>query len=663
MSIKLHIALDLGGDSLKVAFAYAAAGGKITYGKFSVADSLVRIAFPALAYYDEVNETWLYGEEVDYQYDSSFTTVVKIKELMSFLSSDKTKSYYEGNHFPKFYFPKRENILDDYEASIRAEKTFVAKNSTPKSVCEGFFEHVKKMIRTQIKAMEKAKKMTFEDRFTVSLVHPPKSTKSHIEELSRLVKKTFGADPYKILSSTKALGMFAKYRNAISKGDNLVIFDMGEEAISVAKVTLSPENSLIVDGVEGHMTPLPIGGVNVDDAIADCVQGNITERHPIGMEAGTDFREEILVSKQYQFMKNVKNAKTILSRFSGPDNVFANGVPVGIHYEVYIQSLFTHADLCRSIGTKSNDGIAKQISDYIISELKMPLNSGLTSDDAVAKKNPAAQHGYVVLSGGLSETYSLKEFIEARISAEFPGLKVITFDDNKDEGDDFTILSYEDSAYAPAVGGAMVALNNDDVKTVLSLSYGTWVNCDGVRCLDIFVDRGKVLSKSNAFTLEYGFGGTVKGERLYSTTVTHRDIKVGTYNGQKLDIRVDKNGKKYLRIGEEQNDPFRDSVKDLIHLQTVVGGDDATICAKYDGHEVAAMYDERHSTRVKVTVSQGISVDEDGKIAPTYGVHSSSRLQRIRVDCVESRYSPSGTLLAGDLVIEGPQEEIAANQS
>lgn len=203
----------------------------------------------------------------------------------------------------------------------------------------------------------------------------------------------------------------------------------------------------------------------------------------------------------------------------------------------------------------------------------------------------------------------------------------------------------------------MVALHNDDVKTVLSLSYGTWVNCDGVRCLDIFVDRGRVLNKSNAFTLEYGFGGTVKGERLYSTTVTHRDIKAGTYNGNKLDIRVDKNGKKYLRIGEEQGDPFRESVKDLIHLETVVGDDQATISAQYNGHEVAAMYDERGSTRVKVTVSQGISVDEDGAISPTYGVHSSSKQQRIRVNCVESRYNPSGSILAGDLTIVGPEEK------
>ena len=123
-----------------------------------------------------------------------------------------------------------------------------------KSVCEGFFAHVKKMIRSQINAMGKRHNISFDDHYTVSLVHPPKITKSHIEELSRLVKKTFGSEPYKVLSSTKALGMYAKYRNVVSRGDNLVIFDMGEEAISVAKVTLSNEGSLIVDGVEGTLS-------------------------------------------------------------------------------------------------------------------------------------------------------------------------------------------------------------------------------------------------------------------------------------------------------------------------------------------------------------------------------------------------------------------------
>jgi hypothetical protein len=662
MAIKLNISLDLGGDSLKVAYAYDTAGGKTVYGKLSSADSLVRIAFPALAYYDEETGKWLYGEQVDQQYDSSFTTVVKIKELMSFLSTEQTQQFYVGNNFPKFYFPKKVSILDDFERSIKEEKTFFVKGSSPQSVCESYFEHVKKMIGGQIKALEKARGVTFENKYTVSLVHPPVMSKAQIAELSRIVKKIFGSEPYKVLSSTKALGMYAKYRNVIAKGDNLVIFDMGEEAISVAKVMLSPENSLIVDGVEGHMEPLAIGGVTIDDAIASFVQQDMTERHPIGVDAGS-LHEDMLVSKQYQFMKSVKNAKTVLSRFSGPDCVFANGAPIGIHYEVYIKKLFTHLDLCKCIGTKSNDGVAKQISDYIMSELEMPLNSGLTSDATKVKSDASAQHGYVVLSGGLSETYSLKEYIEARIDAEFKGLKVITFDDNKVEGDNFTILSHEDSAYAPAVGGAMVALHNDDVKTVLSLSYGTWVNCDGVRCLDIFVDRGRVLSKNNAFTLEYGFGGTVKGERLYSTTVTHRDIKAGTYNGQKLDIRTDKNGKKYLRIGEEQGDPFRDSIKDLFHLQTVTGGDDAVIRAMYKDHEVASMYDERGSTRVKITVTQGIAVDEDGKIAPTYGVHSSSKLQRIRVNCVESKFNPSGSILAGDLTIEGPSEKFGVKQS
>ena len=70
----------------------------------------------------------------------------------------------------------------------------------------------------------------------------------------------------------------------------------------------------------------------------------------------------------------------------------------------------------------------------------------------------------VFISGGLIETYSLKPYIEKKLAKQFKNVKVLTFEDTLAGGDDFSILSFEDSVYAPAVGCAMVSLKNIEIK-------------------------------------------------------------------------------------------------------------------------------------------------------------------------------------------------------
>ncbi len=665
MAVQLHVSLDLGGDSLKIAYAYQDSYKKIKYGKLNATDSVISVAYPALACYDDENKCWIFGEEVDLYSDRSFEKIVKIKELMSLLSKKGTDKYYLDHHFPKFYFPQRINIFDDFAKSIADQKTFTDPKNTPKSVCQNFFAHVKNMVDKRVAKLSINDGVEFSPKYNIAIVHPPKSTKEYIAELESLIKNAFGTVPSKILSSTKALGMYAKHRGVIKRDDNMLIFDMGEESISVNKITLTKSDTLVVDGVEGHVAPLDLGGINIDYAIADYVESDMHNRDAVGApgSASNDkLHEDALVSKQYLFMKSVKKAKTVLSKEHDINSVFRTGAPIGIYYEVYVQKIFTHQNLRDCIGTSNNTGIAKQISDYILKELSMPLNRGLTSKKEFSE-NGLSQHGYVVLSGGLSETHSLKEYIEKSIHNSFPNVDVITFDDKRKTNDGFTILSHEDSAYAPSVGGAIVALNNDDIHTVLSLSYGTWVNCDNTRCLDIFVDRGRVLSKKNAFTIEYAFSGTVVGERLYSTIVTHTDINAGSIGSKRLDIKTDRSGKKYLRIGEETGDPYRKGIKDVIQLQTVAGGDNATIAAYYKGHEVEAIYDERGIDKSSITVTQGIAVDDEGRIACTYGVFEPKKSQRIRIRCKEYKYTPSTAITAGELKIVGPNIIVVAEQN
>lgn len=658
MAKELNVALDLGGDSLKIAYAYEEKRGKVVYGKFTVSGSSSRVAYPALAFYDDQKGGWIYGEDVDHQKNVSFVKLVKIKDLLNLLLEEKNEPYYSKNHFPKFFFPKIAEAFDDFEAAVNEEKTFTEKK-TPKEVCEGFFRHVKGLVDHCISKLSQKTDLVFDTKLRISIVHPPKVNERYLGELSRLVKKAFGVAPFKILSSTKALGMYAKHKNLIEVNDSLVIFEMGEEDISVAKVFLGEGGDLFVDGVEGHVEPLHVGGVNVDYAIAEFIEGEIKERDTVGTPAVNSQKpghiyEDALISKQYLFMKNVKKAKTILSCELDEDSVFENGVPVGIHYELYIQRNFSRAALMNSIGTATDSGLALKMAEHILEELGKPLNIGLTSDPQKAANDPMLDHGYVVLSGGLAETYSLKKYIESKIHNAFPDVDVMTFSEKPTEQNDFSILSHEGSAYAPAVGGALVSLYNDEIKTILSYSYGTWVNCNGIRCLDIFVDRGRVLSPENAFTIDYGFSGKVTGERLYSTVVTHRDIEKGFFRGQKLDIITDRNGKRYLRIGEESNDPFRDRIRHLYRLETVAGGDDAVISTFYLNNEVSDIYDERHNSTY-VTVTQGIKVDSNGKISPHYGINPSCKSKRIYIKCYNNLKTPRVSIFAGDLEIRGPK--------
>ena len=79
----LNIALDLGSDTLKAAFAYVDDDGAAHCGKL-VGDSFsTRVAIPAVARYDENKKEWRYGDDVGRGDAKSFVTVVKIKSLLS----------------------------------------------------------------------------------------------------------------------------------------------------------------------------------------------------------------------------------------------------------------------------------------------------------------------------------------------------------------------------------------------------------------------------------------------------------------------------------------------------------------------------------------------------------------------------------------------------
>lgn len=658
-----NLSLDLGGDSLKIAYAYTTQAGEFKYGKITASDSLVRVAFPAVAFFDDESGSWIYGNMVDRQSNTSFVKVVKIKDLLSLLQNEDNAVYYDDKNFPKFFFPRNANAFDDFAQAIKENKTFVTE-LTCREVCQNFFRYIKLIVDQGKNALEKKNSIKFRDT-NISVIYPPKANKPYINELVRLVTEAFGIVPCKILSSTKALGTYVKHMKKINVDHNLLVFDMGEEDISVSKIFVNSDGELFVDGIEGHMAPLHIGGINIDYAIAEYTQNEIRERDTVGTpSSGSNVSghvyEDALITKQYLFMRSIKKAKVILSLPSDEDSVFVHGAPIGIFYELFIQRNLTHEMIADCIGTANNTGLAKQILNYITEELRKPLNSDLTSNATLAREEPIYDYGYIVLSGGLSDTFSLKQYIEAHLQRDFPDLKILDLSTFSSGEDEFSILPNESAAYAASVGGALVALYDEDVKTMLSFSYGTWVNVDGEKCLGIFIDRGRILSRNNAFTIKYGFSGSVSGERLYSTVVTSKDIQKGSFRGRPLDIKTSSEGKCYLRIGEE-NSPFRRSIKDFFKLQTVAGDDNAEIAAYYNGEEIVRFCQENSTRDDHIVVNQGINVDDNGKISPFYGVSPSERDHHVKVITRNRRTYDS--VPATSIIIRGPKISTKASQS
>jgi len=84
MTVNFCIGLDLGSDTMKIAYAYTADGAERS-GKISCGDTSLT-AIPAVAYFDAENDKWYFGEQVDKAAEESFITVVKIKRLLSLLS-------------------------------------------------------------------------------------------------------------------------------------------------------------------------------------------------------------------------------------------------------------------------------------------------------------------------------------------------------------------------------------------------------------------------------------------------------------------------------------------------------------------------------------------------------------------------------------------------
>ncbi len=601
--------LDLGGDSVKVAFAFRNADGKTVYGKVDTEGDIADVGIPAVVFYDEDERNWLYGEQVDEAHKTSFITVVRIKDLLSLLQDGGAKEnpsfYVSGEHFPKFFFPVRRGALNDFQKLVSSDRVFKAAGYTPQKICENYFRHICEIVGRRFPDVCAFLGLDPASAWPrISVVHSPNAGDAYISELERLIRVAFGAEPFKRLSSTKALSMYAYTYNYLSSNDEMLVFDLGEETLSVAKAVLI-RGVVTTEGEDGHNTPKKLGGIDVDEALVRHIESSIAARETPGTPSfGSEghLSEGGLQSKQYLLMKDLKQAKVLLSRPMTADSVFKRGVPISVWRELCIQRRITREQLTACLGIDDCSGVAGSIVNYILSELARPINVNVHK---------------ICLSGGIVKTYMLAPLIDRKIRENGYRVEFVSLAGKLDSDSDLTIFTYEDTAYAPAVGGAIVALNDYDIKTTLSLSYGTFVHKTyrdrhgkTPKLLKIFVDRGEFLHDgTNKFMTEGQISlNTEEGavnDIFYSTILTRSDAMDGKYARQS-DFS---NGISYLYgqalIDEVGSTDFKRAEK-AISLRVVVQGD---IILKYRGERV-------NIRPARFILREGISVDGRGRAKP-----------------------------------------------
>ena len=642
-STDVHIALDLGSDTLKIAYAFKLEGKEYTGKIVHSSDSLM--AIPAVAYYDADAAKWYFAEEVAKQHGKSYITVVKIKRLISMLKNlgddsaaqaictSNTKYYKSGEHFPNFYFPmdKKEiaevdKLSRDFKQLITSERTFMAPGYTPRIVCEMYFKHVAEMVNKRL--AELTKKYGVEFKLNVSIVYPPHIGSEFVKELERLVNSGFGCKSTKIvLSMTKALSIYASQRNLMSAGESALIFNVGEEKTFVAKTYIGANKSISIDGVEGHRPPIDLGGNDIDRSVANYLEGSIYDRETMGSPSAGNVGhvyESGLRNKQYLFLQEIKTAKILYGMYDKEDELFKNGVPVNASKALYIRMKLTHDQFAHCIGIKGDgvtaafDSFAEKLCTYVEKELSNSINRDVTQ---------------VFISGGVVETYGLVGVIRNRLKNRVSKdkkirIKVSTFESDESKpyssfGDGFDIYEHEDGVYAPAIGCAIAALNNITVKTVTSLTYGTDLYRRGEGFFTPLLDKHQEIPEEGRTAVDkYSVNGDndIASLLIFSLNLSVKEIK---------DRKFASEGVQYNSYGELSltnlinspptnrcDDRYSRKMEQLIGFMQRNRDEDSILTFHHHGKRVRLGSVLKNNDRTSFWFYAGIRIDGTGVASP-----------------------------------------------
>ena len=487
----ISICVDLGSDALKIVCADRNESGrervsKVVDKEYAYSD----VAIPAIAYYDKNDSQWRYGYSIGRKNEKSYSTVVKIKDLLSILRFDsvsgevsrdeepevkkKNEAAYENGHiFPLFEFPITMDRPSNYSKFCESDKyknlRFESENSTPKEVCENFFGYVSEILVAFLKKQFGLRKedLLNHKRVKYTLICPPKSNNDFICGYKNAFRVGFGLNKNKevsVLSSAKVLGAMALTDSEVKNDKNALLFDIGEEQISVVKFRAGQDDrssTVSLDGMSGHNLPQKLGGNDIDKAIVEKIEDRIMARNSIGSghkNSGDGITDYGLKYNDYLFMRSVKAAKTLLGERE-------DKVPVNVLRDVEIITNLSREEFKDAIGIKNNgvqkNSVAGKILDYIRTELTE--HKGVNRDADT-----------IYLSGGAVGTYGLIDAIRDEVK-KIDGTKTVktfrtSFSSDSIEG--FEIAGDEVYSYAPAISGALSTLRGVTYKMVLTRSYG-----------------------------------------------------------------------------------------------------------------------------------------------------------------------------------------------
>ena len=291
--------------------------------------------------------------------------------------------------------------------------------------------------------------------------------------------------------------------------------------------------------------------------------------------------------------------------------------------EFYVQKNLTGEQMqsCLGIIGKKLSGVADKIYNFIKAEAGAKINEDVKT---------------VIVAGGVIETLGLDKYLRAKLKKEL-GKDLKTFDDEQTgSGGAFKIYANESSVYAAALGMTIAAVQGIEIKTVLSLTYGTWATKvgDSNRVLRIFENRFAPLKNNeNTFygtfsvTFENKWMTTVlSNEEMYSAVITKQDCLNKKDKGKMFEsgavsyVESNRWDSPRLVVGTKDS-AARRVAKEAFGVEEVFS-DEIHIREKSTGKRVEVMLTPEqqrllsNQREINITFEEGIIVSKNGTIRP-----------------------------------------------
>ena len=479
----ISVSIDFGADTTKAAYSYKSVRG----------DYVCKLLFengkgiPSMAYYDADKDDWVFDkDEILLRAKESFCYLVKVKELFDLFFTRASDGLYNKSYFKTFYYPPKAS--ESYADAVANGRCFRA-GASVRTVCSLFVKHCIQKVEKEI-----AKRFgDIEIRYVV--VYPANAPKNYIQELVGFVSAaSVMKREINIISAPRAVGIAAKEYGIVTKEQNSLLFNIGEEEISVVKMHFDQSN-ISVYSADGHSSPAKIGGKNIDIALAKYLFDRSADIGAFGdREVGKDVEKGVFFD-QFRMQEGIKAGKKVFS--DGAAYKRLGGFVFSIYREMITTIKMVQADFeecCRPV--------FKKIWEYVRDEIREGDNKDVKS---------------VIFSGGAADTYGLDKYIQKNLHDYFPQIRFLDFSpENEDLGYDEVLCAAKDTV---PIGAALYGAGKYKFKLLTTFAYGTYkfLKKRELNAFDQFVPKGTEIDLEGKvdFKIEMMAAAPLKGKPFY----------------------------------------------------------------------------------------------------------------------------------------------------